>query len=98
LRTYPGCIVCFFRQALEAAKISGADEETQNRILIKLSEKLPDFSLTSSPPEMGRLVYRLVTDITRRQDPYLEIKQESNKFAISMYSELKERIASSPEG
>jgi len=97
VRTYPGCIVCFFRQALEAAKISGADEETQNRILIELSKKLPDFSLTASPPEMGRLVYRLVTAITRRQDPYLEIKQESNKFALSMYSRLKERIASSPD-
>ncbi len=97
MRTYPGCIVCFFRQALETAKISGADEETQNRILIELSQKLPDFSLTSSPPEMGRLFYRLIADITRRQDPYLEIKQESNKFALSMYSELKERIASSPD-
>lgn len=96
MRTYPGCIVCFFRQALEAAKISGADEKTQNRILIELSQKLPDFSLTSSPPEMGRLVYRLVTDITRRKDPYLEIKQKSNKFAFSMYNELKKRIASSP--
>lgn len=97
MRIYPGCIVCFFRQALEAAKISGADEKTQNRILIELSQKLPDFSLASSPPEMGRLVYRLVADITGRQDPYLEIKQESNKFAFSMYSELKERIASSPD-
>ena len=97
MRTYPGCIVCFFRQALETAKICGADEKTQNRILIELSKKVPDFSLTSSPPEMGRLVHRLVADITRCKDPYLEIKQESNKFAFSIYSELKERIASSPD-
>jgi len=32
LRTYPGCIVCFYRQALETAKISGITQVISNGV------------------------------------------------------------------
>lgn len=62
-----------------------------------MAEILPKFSLTSSPPEMGRIIYGLVKRITQKDDPYLKIKEESNKLALNIYSKLKKKINSSPD-
>jgi len=59
LRTYLDCIPCFFTQALKAAKIAGADEDMQKKILGEVSKLVPDLPLSITPPEMGRSVYQL---------------------------------------
>ncbi|HDP37257.1 MAG TPA: DUF89 family protein [Candidatus Atribacteria bacterium] len=97
MKTYLDCIPCFFKQVLEAARIAGAGERTQKRVLNELARILPEFSLTSSPPEMGRVIYDIVKRITRKDDPYLKIKQKSNKLALKMYGKLKKKINRSPD-
>jgi len=97
MRTYLDCIPCFFKQALEAARLAGAGERMQKRILNELARTLPEFSLTSSPPEMGRVIHSLVKKITQEPDPYLKIKQKSNKLALKMYGKLKKKISYSSD-
>lgn len=67
----------------------------QKKVLNELAKELPKFSLTSSPPEMGRVIYGLVRRITRKKDPYSGIKKKSNKLALSIYGRLKKRVSSS---
>jgi hypothetical protein len=88
LRTYLECIPCFFRQALEAAKKAGADEVTQKDILDRLARMLPDITLDSSPPEMGRIIYNMVSEITGIEDLYSEEKKKSNKMAMGVYDRM----------
>ncbi len=95
MKTYLDCIPCFFKQALEAARMAGADEQTQKRILIELAKILPEFTLASSPPEMGRIIYGLVNKITLKDNPYQDIKDRSNKLAQNIYSKLKKKISRS---
>lgn len=97
MKTYLDCIPCFFKQALEAARIAGAGERMQKRILNELARILQEFSLASSPPEMGRVIYDMVKRITRKDDPYLKIKQKSNKLVLKIYGKLKKKIGSSPD-
>jgi len=92
MKTYLDCIPCFFRQALEAARLSGANEKMQKEILHRLAEKLPAFSLAGSPPEMGRTIYGLVREITRKKDPYRQIKAASNQKALRLVPRLKAKI------
>ncbi|MCK4859503.1 MAG: DUF89 family protein [Candidatus Omnitrophica bacterium] len=92
MKTYLDCIPCFFKQALEAARMTGASEKTQKRILNELAKALPNFSLASSPPEMGRVIYGLVRKITKKGDPYISIKKKSNKLALSIYDKLKTKV------
>ncbi len=92
MKTYLDCIPCFFRQALEAAKIAGAGKSSQKRILNELAKALPKFSLTSSPPEMGRILYGLVRKIAKKEDPYREIKKKSNRRALNIYGKLKKKV------
>ena len=92
MKTYLDCIPCFFKQALEASRIAGADQKTQKKVFDKLSGILSDISLTSSPPEIGRVIYGLVNEITSKKDPYRKIKDKSNKLALKLYDRLKEKV------
>jgi hypothetical protein len=97
MKTYLDCIPCFFKQALEAARMAGAGERIQKRVLNELARILPKFPLTSCPPEMGRIIYGLVKRITKKDDPYLEIKEKSNKLALNIYGKLKRKINRCPD-
>jgi len=97
MRTYLDCIPCFFKQALEAARIAGAREKIQKRILNELARILPKFPLNSTPPEMGRIIHKLVKKITRKEDPYIKIKEKSNKLALGIYNKLKKKIDQSQD-
>lgn len=97
MRTYLDCIPCFYRQALDTARIAGADEIKQKQIVDKISQLIPDFSLEASPPEMGRTIYTLVRKITGVKDPFKEIKENSNKLTLKIYPKLKQKIESSED-
>ena len=95
MKTYLECIPCFFKQALEAARLSGANNKTQKRILDAVALSMPKFPLSSSPPEMARVIHGIVKGITAKDDPYAKIKEKSNKLALKVYPRLKEKIACS---
>jgi len=97
MRNYLECVPCFSRQDLEAARIAGADEIIQKKIIDELSQLIPDFPLEASSLEMGRTVYTLVRKRTGVKDPYKEIKESSNKIALSLYPELKQEINNSED-
>jgi uncharacterized protein with ATP-grasp and redox domains len=97
MRTYLECIPCFFRQALIAARLAGADEEDQKRILDEVAGVLPTFSLNATPPEMGRIIHRIVMKITGKEDPYRHIKEESTRKALTLYPQLKEILSRSDD-
>ena len=56
MKTYLDCIPCFFRQALEMSRMAGISEKAQRMVLIDLAEALKKFPLSSSPPEMARIL------------------------------------------
>ena len=97
MKTYLDCIPCFFKQALEASRIAGASQKTQKKIFDRLSENLSRISLSSSPPEMGRVIYGLVREITSKKDPYKKIKDKSNKLALKLYDRLKHKVSRSDD-
>jgi len=95
MKTYLECIPCFFKQALEAARLSGANSRTQKRILDAVALNIPKFPLSSSPPEMARVIHGIVKKITTKNDPYAKIKEKSNKLALRAYPKLKAKITRS---
>ena len=97
MKTYLDCIPCFFRQALESARKSGASKKIQKKILNELAKILPEFPLKASPPEMGRIIYKLAVKITGRKDPYSDIKKKSNRLALNIYEKLKKKVNKSKD-
>ena len=91
------CIPCFFKQALKAARLAGANEDIQKKILDSLPSEVPNFHLSSPPPDLGRVVYRLVREITGEEDPFKKIKDEYNRKALNLYPDLKEKVIHSED-
>jgi damage-control phosphatase, subfamily I len=98
MRTELDCIPCFFRQALDTARLSGAGPGIQKKVLLELSGALPELSLKASPPEIARTVYRIVRKATRQLDPYRKIKKQSNNTALKIYPALQNRVSASEDG
>lgn len=95
MKTYLECIPCFLRQALDAAKLAGADKKTQKKILDDIACRLPSFSLNVSPPEIARTVYNVVEEYTGGRDAYESIKKKSNIMAMELYPKLKKIVEES---
>jgi len=93
VKTKLECLPCFARQALASARIATDDPELQGRIIQAVFGKLSQATLDATPMEFGGVVQRTVRDFTGVDDPYLDIKQQSNTFALQKYPEMKELVA-----
>jgi hypothetical protein len=93
VKTYLDCYPCFLRQAVEAARLAGADERQQSEILGRVLDLLRDVPLSSVPPEIVRQVHRVVRDVTGVEDPYQEMKAQSTEEALTLYPWLKTILA-----
>ncbi|MFC1658368.1 DUF89 domain-containing protein [Candidatus Omnitrophota bacterium] len=97
MKTYLDCIPCFFKQALEAGRLAGADEATQKKITDELAGVISGWDLSLPPPEMGRAIYRIAKKIAAHKDPYKEIKHKSNQLALGLLPCLREKLDSSKD-
>ncbi len=92
MKAYLECVPCFLRQALDAAKLAGADKKTQKKVLDDIARMLPDFSLDVTPPEIAETVYGVVEKHTGGKDAYKKIKEKSNSMAMELYPRLKKVV------
>ncbi|MEJ2567757.1 MAG: ARMT1-like domain-containing protein [candidate division WOR-3 bacterium] len=95
MKTYLECISCFFKQALEAGRMAGADDKTQKKILDDIARAIPDIKLSSTPPEMGKTIHDIVKEITGQKDPYNEQKEKATEQTLKIYPELRKKVDSS---
>jgi len=97
MKSYLDCIPCFFEQALRAGRITTDDEQVLKQLLDELGKRLHQISLDSTPPETGRLIYRLVREITGNPDPFRELKLQSTREALALYPSLKRTVEGSDD-
>lgn len=95
MKTYMECIPCFFRQAIEAADMIGVGDKQKKEIINHVAQAIPGFSLNSTPPEMARIIHKIVRTVTGNEDPYLHVKQKSHEQAMSKYDVFVSKIKKS---
>lgn len=83
------CIPCFQRQALQAVRFISDDERLHEQVLKKVMKTLLELEWDSTPPEMAREVHKLVRSLMKENDPYKEVKKESNDLVLKMYPRCK---------
>ncbi len=91
------CVPCFVRQAFEAASLVTNDQKIKERILRQVLFRLANVSFDNTPPFIGRNIHRIVRLLSGNNDPYLEIKKDSNKLALKLMPSLKKLIKSSAD-
>ena len=97
MKTYLDCIPCFFNQAIRTSRLVTTDEKLIKKVLDILGEVVKDIPMDNSPPETGRVVYRIIKEIIKNDDPYKEIKRKSTEQALKLYPEVKEFIQKSSD-
>ena len=95
MQSYLDCIPCFVRQALEAARLVGGDEQACEQVVRLVLALAAEMDLSQSPPAMGGRIHRVIRQVTGKDDPYKEIKQKFNALALRLYPDLKRLIAGS---
>jgi len=95
LKIFLDCFPCFLRQALEASRISGADEETQRDVLNCVMAKLLEISREETPPQIGSMIHETIRKATGISDPYSDIKRLHNEQVLGMEGTLADRIEAS---
>ncbi len=89
------CIPCFQRQALQAVRFINDDEKLQEQVLREVVKELLRSDWESTPPELAHRVHSIVKRVTKENDPYKDVKRESNDLILRMYPELKETVKNS---
>lgn len=95
MRTYIDCYPCFLRQAIEAARMAGASQDQQHRIMIRALKILQESPRGATPPEIGTRIHQIVRELTGSDDPYLLAKQKARSMATALLPNLRSLIASS---
>jgi uncharacterized protein with ATP-grasp and redox domains len=95
MKTSLECIPCFYRQALDAAKMFHVSRLAQKRILDRVACAVPKFSLAATPPEIARTIYHIVSKETGRKDPYRLLKRRSTVQALKLYPKLNKYVSHS---
>ena len=85
------------QQALRAGRMATADEKELKEILDKTGELVKTVSMEVSAPEIGKMVYRIISDVTGNQDPYKSIKKQHIAETTSIYPELEQIVANSKD-
>ncbi len=93
MQTHLDCLVCFMRQALAAARLSTNDPELHREVVDATGRMLAQVDLGSTPPENAVFLYRLIAKITGNSDPFVDLKRQSNEFALSIRDQISDTIA-----
>jgi damage-control phosphatase, subfamily I len=92
MKTTLECLPCYLRQALQVARISTTDPQLQLSALRRVAELTSAMDMEQTPPENSISVYRAIAEITGCPDPYLQVKEQSNKNALSLLPGLRHKV------
>lgn len=91
------CLPCFLQQTIKAAHLSTPDQALQKKILDEIAVLLPCLDLEKTPPENSIPVYKTIARMSGCADPFGELKEKSNNFALSLLEDVEQAIAASKD-
>ncbi len=92
MRSALDCIPCFVSQALNVARLAGSDPQTHERVLREVLRRASEADLAQTPARFSSGIHRFVRDVTGQTDPYLTVKEESNRLALDLLPAWRERL------
>ncbi len=92
MRTRLDCVPCLVRQALDSVRMGTDDLSVQEAVLRQVLLEMSDIDLASSAPAMARRIQQLVRDHSGDPDPYRAAKQRTNRLALELLPEVRERV------
>jgi damage-control phosphatase, subfamily I len=95
VKTYPDCIPCGVRQALEASRMVSDDRSLHEKILRETMKVLAEMDYSLPPPAIAREIHRLIHKYSGVEDVYHEAKRRFNSFVLDRLDRFKSLIKTS---
>jgi len=95
MRTYLDCMPCFVQQALDAVSMARDNAEVRLGVMRRVLRMMSEFPLDLPPLRMAAQIHGLVRQQTGDPDPYRQVKEQANAFALGMLPRLRERARTS---
>ncbi len=87
------CLPCFVSQGLNVGRMATSIPQVQEQILREVLRRASQADLNQSPILFNRSMHQWVRELTRHADPYLAVKQESNRLAMELLPAWRERLS-----
>ena len=97
MQTTLDCLPCLLKQALYTAQLATDDPAVQKEIMTKVSRVLPKLDFALSPPENAVAIYTMIAEISGCEDPYKDLKENSNTLALRLRPEIQQQITASDD-
>lgn len=82
MKIKPRCVPCLLQRVIYEADLAGADEPRQQQIIQETTRRLLDeYSPEQSSASVATEVHRLAYELLDSDDPYRELKRQSNEMA-----------------
>jgi uncharacterized protein with ATP-grasp and redox domains len=88
-------VPCSIRQVLDSVRMTTDDEVMHERVLRELLGMWQRMDMRQCPPAMAQQIHRFLRQFTGVADPYREVKNRYNVFALGLYPDLRERVENS---
>ena len=88
------CLVCLLKQALNTVRLVTEDKLIQREVLNRVSDWIREADLENSPADISTKVYKIVSEVTGIEDPYQEIKKNTNEEALKLVPYLEKILSS----
>jgi len=97
MRLEAECYPCMMAQAFRAARLSGLEGEALRQAMRFTSSILKDIDPSSSPPEVAAVFYDRIKELSGVEDPFVQLKGESNRKAIVLLPKLRAEADRRPD-
>ncbi len=91
------CPGCFIKQTIRSGRLFGYSRDLLWELVKDCGRFLADISPEVSPPQNAVALYEMISLRIGKEDPFDELKKESTRQALAIYSELKAKIQASSE-
>ena len=89
MKVYYECLPCFLRQAKETLDLTDANDELKLEIMQEILKFLSkEFSKDSVSNNLGTRMHHIIKNKTKNNDPYINLKHDGNKIALSLLPEI----------
>ena len=97
MRTELDCVPCFVRQAIDAVRLVGGDDDVAERVLRRVLRVTASMRMDRPPPLMGREIHRIIREETGFADPYASLKEQSTRTVLDLVDRLEALIEAAPD-
>lgn len=86
------CVYCYLKQAVTCMVLAKIDEDTQHEVIYKLMDEVKQYNREETPAFNSTKALLKTYELIKIDDPYSEVKKQSNDLALALYPKLKEHL------